>query len=153
MTISFPLSQLLYWHWFALGLFLLILELILSSSGFLLWLGIASTINGIIILIFPQLFWGYQAFIFGILSLLSVILWFNLIRYSKNTEEPILNQRNRQYIGRIFTLTEPIINNRGTIRVDDSSWRVMGEDMPAGTKVKVVGADGVILMVERIENN
>jgi len=32
--------------------------------------------------------------------------------------------------------------------VDDSTWRVTGPDLPAGTSIKVTGVDGVIFKVE-----
>lgn len=67
------------------------------------------------------------------------------------TDQPTLNRRGEQYVGRSFTLTEPIINNNGVIRVDDSTWRINGADLPAGSTIKVVGVQGVILQVEMFE--
>ncbi|MCG8379509.1 MAG: NfeD family protein, partial [Proteobacteria bacterium] len=58
------------------------------------------------------------------------------------------NRRGEQYVGRIFTLEEPIVNGVGKVKVDDSTWKVMGVDMPAGTKVRVLSVDGTILNVE-----
>lgn len=60
-----------------------------------------------------------------------------------------VNRRGEQYVGRRFTLDQPIVNGDGKLRIDDSVWRVAGEDMAAGTIVRVVGADGVILKVQR----
>jgi membrane protein implicated in regulation of membrane protease activity len=62
-----------------------------------------------------------------------------------------LNQRGQQYTGRIFTLDQPIVNGVGKVEVDDSSWRVKGPDLPAGTHVQVVGVDGVVFVVESAE--
>ena len=56
-----------------------------------------------------------------------------------------------QYIGRVFTLEEAIINGRGKVRVDDTLWRVEGADLPLGHKVKVVSVDGVVFKVEGVE--
>jgi membrane protein implicated in regulation of membrane protease activity len=59
-----------------------------------------------------------------------------------------LNRRAEQYVGRVFTLSEPIVNGTGKIRVDDSSWKVSGADCDANTKVKVISVDGTVLKVE-----
>ena len=45
-------------------------------------------------------------------------------------------------------MSEPIVNGRGRIVVDDSSWKVEGPDLPAGATIEVVSADGVVLAVE-----
>src|SRR5437868_10703999 len=64
-----------------------------------------------------------------------------------------LNLRNNQYIGRVFELSEPIVNGRGKIKSGDTFWTVSGLDLPVGSKVKVIGADGIILKVERSEEH
>ena len=67
------------------------------------------------------------------------------------SEQPLLNRRAEQYVGRVFTLQEPIVNGRGRLRVDDTVWRVEGEDCPAGTAVEVTGVDATLLRVRRRE--
>ncbi len=141
-------SNIDYWHWLILGGVLLIIEVI-APSFFFLWLSIAAAITGLVLLAIPNLGWEYQLLVFSGLSIVSITA---LRRYQRSrkslTDQPTLNRRGEQYIGRTFTLTEPIINNNGVIRVDDSTWRINGDDLPAGSTVKVVGADGVILQVE-----
>ena len=66
------------------------------------------------------------------------------------SEQPNLNRRGAQYVGRQFALVEPISNGRGRIRLGDSSWTVTGPDLPAGQTVEVVGADGAVLQVRPI---
>ena len=137
-----------YWHWWILAGILLILE-ISAPSFFFLWLAIAAAITGFVLLAIPDLGWQYQLLAFSGLSVVSIVAF---RRYKRSrpmvTDQPTLNRRGEQYIGRIFTLTDPIINNNGVIRVDDSTWRINGVDMPAGSTVRVVGAEGVILQVE-----
>jgi hypothetical protein len=48
-------------------------------------------------------------------------------------------------------LTEPIINGRGRIRINDTMWRVKGPDLPTGTEVRVVAFDPVSLEIEVAE--
>ena len=52
-------------------------------------------------------------------------------------------------MGREFFLDKAIVRGFG-IRVDDSVWRVTGEDMPTGTRVRVVAIeDGSAIRVEK----
>ena len=67
------------------------------------------------------------------------------------TDQPNLNRRGQQYIGRVFSLSAPIINGVGKVTVDDSTWKVKGPDLPAGTHIKVSGVDGVVFKVESAE--
>jgi membrane protein implicated in regulation of membrane protease activity len=59
-----------------------------------------------------------------------------------------LNQRAARLVGSTYLLVEPIVDGSGRIKVGDSTWGVSGPDTPAGTRVRVVGADGSILRVE-----
>jgi hypothetical protein len=67
------------------------------------------------------------------------------------TDQPELNRRSRQYIGRTFTLEEPIVNGVGKLHVDDTTWRIVGENLPAGQNIIVIGVDGILLKVEKTE--
>jgi membrane protein implicated in regulation of membrane protease activity len=137
-----------YWHWWILAGILLIIE-ISAPSFFFLWLAIAAAITGFVMLAVPGFGWQYQLLVFSGFSIISLTAF---RRYQRarpaETDQPALNRRGEQYIGRTFTLTEPLINNTGVIRVDDSTWRIRGSDLPAGTTIRVVDVDGVILQVE-----
>ena len=71
-----------------------------------------------------------------------------LKRHPTETDQPRLNRRGEQYLGRVFTLEHPVVNGLGKIRVDDSTWKISGPDCSEGTQVRVVGVDGVVLRVE-----
>ncbi len=145
------LTHLVFWHWLALALILGILDVMLGANFLFVWCGLAAGLVGVLLLLFPKLVWEYQLLIFGIGVLLSLVGWRQLNnRAKKLSDQPELNRRSRQYIGRIFTLDVPIVNGRGKVRVDDTQWVVEGTDMEIGTKVRVVGVEGVILKVERL---
>ncbi|MDF1530326.1 MAG: NfeD family protein, partial [Sedimenticola sp.] len=74
-----------------------------------------------------------------------------LVKNPTKSDQPRLNRRGEQYIGRIFTLSEPMVNGQGKIKVDDSIWKISGADCPAGARVKVVDVDGVVLKVALID--
>ena len=61
--------------------------------------------------------------------------------------KPFLNKRVQGLIGRVFTLEKPIVDGVGTVKIDDTVWRVSGSDAPAGSRVKIVHADGASLQV------
>ncbi len=145
------LSSISYWHWFVLAVVLFGLEIFAPGVVFM-WLGVAAIVVGAVLYFFPGTGWEYQLLIFSLLSVFSIIIWRRYQqRHPTQTDQPSLNRRGEQYLNRIFTLDEAMVNNMGKIRVDDTTWKVEGHDCPAGTRVKVVGVDGVILKVEVLE--
>jgi membrane protein implicated in regulation of membrane protease activity len=86
-------------------------------------------------------------------ALLSVAALFWVRKYARPdvaiSDQPDLNVRGQQYIGRSLVVDQAIQNGRGKARVGDSLWAVEGPDTPAGERVKVTGAKGTVLVVER----
>jgi membrane protein implicated in regulation of membrane protease activity len=138
------------WHWLILSALLLIAEVSISG-GFLLWMGLSALAVSIIIWIMPSLSWGVQMLLFSVIAVITSILWWAYLRrYPIATDDPKLNRRSEQYVGRTFTLIEPIQNGRGKIRVDDSIWTVQGPELPLGTQVKIIRAEGTLLVAEKV---
>lgn len=149
MSVMF--NQFDYWHWLIFAALLLILEVTVPGA-FFLWMSISAGIVGIIALIFPGLGWQIELLIFALLAVVSAITWrLYLKRNPVVSDQPKLNRRGEQYVGRILTLKEGIVNGQGKIKVDDSTWKIEGEDCPAGTRIKIVGVDNVILQVQRLD--
>jgi membrane protein implicated in regulation of membrane protease activity len=137
-----------FWHWWAFSALLLIVEL-LAPGMFFLWMAEAAALVGILLLFVPALAFEYQVIAFSVMSILSIAAFRKFLKkHPIETDQPLLNLRTAQYIGRLFTLEQPIVNGQGKIRVDDTTWKIRGEDCPAGTKVRVVDAEGVVLRVE-----
>jgi inner membrane protein len=131
------------WNWMVLGFVLLALEIILPGF-FLLWIGIAALIVGALSLaLWDAGFWTWhvQVLLFLALSLVAAYVGKRIMKASGDvSDQPLLNQRGAQLIGRVATLSEPIANGRGRVRIGDTMWRVAGPDLPAGARVKVTGA-------------
>jgi len=145
------LEHLDYWHWWVLGIILIILELFLPGA-FFLWLGIAAGLVGLILVIVPTLAWQYQIIWFAILSVVSIVVWrIYLNKHPTPSDKPTLNKRGSQYVGRVFTLSEPIVNGVGKIKVDDTMWKIEGEDCVVGTRVQVTQVDGAVLRVNAVQ--
>jgi membrane protein implicated in regulation of membrane protease activity len=137
-----------FWAWLILAVVLASIEM-LAPTFFFLWLGAAAAVTGIIVLIVPSLGWEAELVIFAALAMVSVWAWRSLVRRRpRESDDPMLNRRGLQYVGRVVTLVEPIVNGAGTARVGDSIWRVSGPDQPAGRPVRVVGVQGTVLQVE-----
>ena len=145
------MMNIVFWHWWVIAVVLVILEAFVSGT-FLLWMGVSAAVVGVVLLIAPGMGWEYQVLLFAVFSVVSIALW--LVRLKKHptqSEVSNLNRRMAQYIGSTAIVKEPIVNGLGTINVDDTIWRVLGPDCEAGTKVKVVGAEGTDLKVEIVE--
>jgi len=143
------MDEILFWHWWILAGILMVLEVV-APGVFLLWLGIAAAITGLIAYVVPTLDWQWEALIFALLSIVIVWGWRSYQRRNPTeTDLPMLNRRGEQYVGRRLSLDQPIVNGRGQVKVDDSTWRVEGVDLPAGTAIVVTGVKGTILVVER----
>jgi membrane protein implicated in regulation of membrane protease activity len=142
------LEHVVFWHWWILAGLLLILELT-APAFFFLWLGIAAAAVGLILLVFPSIGIETQLVLFGIASIVAVIAWkkYRETRPLKS-DQPNLNRRGHQYIGRIFSLDHAIDNGVGKVTVDDSTWKVKGPNLPAGTHIKVTGVEGTVFTVE-----
>jgi membrane protein implicated in regulation of membrane protease activity len=90
-----------------------------------------------------------QLLMFAVFATAAVPLWRRVARSHTAVSEsnPFLNKRADALVGRVFTLERPIIDGSGTVRIDDTIWRVAGPDTPAGSRVKIVQADGASLTV------
>jgi membrane protein implicated in regulation of membrane protease activity len=143
------MTEVLFWHWWILAGILMVLEVV-APGVFLLWLGIAAAITGLIAYVVPGMDWQWEALVFALLSIVTVWGWrYYQRRNPTETDLPMLNRRGEQYVGRRLSLDQAIVNGRGQVKVDDSTWRVEGADLPAGTAIVVTGVKGTILVVER----
>jgi len=142
-------TTLRFWHWLALGVVFVTAELF-APGAFFLGMGVAALVVGAIAWLAPDLGWQVQVLGFAVLSLVSIVVGRQWLKARPiATDQPLLNQRGHQYIGRVFTLEEPIRDGVGKVRVDDSTWKVRGPDAPAGARVEITGVDGVVLLGAR----
>jgi len=126
---------------------LLAVEMFFPGAIFL-WMGISAGVVGLLVLALPALGWKVQVAVFAVLSIITVLLGRTYLRKNPiQSDAPTLNRRAQQYVGRVVTIDEPIVNGFGKILVDDSTWRVQGPDCGAGTVVEITAAEGPILSV------
>jgi membrane protein implicated in regulation of membrane protease activity len=135
------------WNWLIFGVLLMALEL-LAPGIFLVWLGLAALLVGLMsVAIAPS--WQTQILMFALFAAAAVPLWRRIARTTPMADPSnrFLNRRADALVGRVLTLETPIIDGFGTVRVDDTVWRVAGPDAPAGSRVMIVQADGASLTV------
>ena len=140
------------WLWFALAVVLMLLETIVPGVHFL-WFGISAAVVGLIGLAAP-LAWQWQVIAFALISV-ATVFW---VRKSTNpdvakTDEPVLNVRGAQYIGRKVAVEEAVVNGRGKVRIGDTIWAAQGEDAPKGARVEVTGVNGTVLVVSNTRDD
>ncbi len=139
-----------YWYWAVLGAVLGVIEVAVPAMV-CIWLAAAALGVAAISWRYPGLSWEHQALIFAALAIASVALGRTAFARTRSSEsETHLNRRAESYIGRMFTLDGAIVDGRGRLKVDDSVWLVAGPDLPAGTRVRVTGAENTVLRVEPI---
>lgn len=142
------LQHLNYWDWLALGTALLILE-VFGAGGYLLWTGIAGIIVGLVTFVIPELPWTLQLPLFGVLAILTAVYWWRRQHgKAESGDQPNLNQRGHELIGRTFVVQQAIVEGRGKIKVGDSVWMAVGPDAAVGTPVRVTAQNGTVLSVE-----
>lgn len=133
--------------WLSLGGLLLAAEM-LGGSGYLLWSGVAAVVTGLLVWLFP-FGWEWQGIGFAVLTVIAALLWTRwLARKPQPRADAALNQRGQQLIGQRFILDAPLVNGRGHMRVGDGTWPIVAsEELPAGTRVKVIAVEGITLRV------
>ncbi|NOT10972.1 MAG: NfeD family protein [Methylococcaceae bacterium] len=141
----------IFWYWWVLALIFLVVE-ILAPGFFFLWMAASGFATGIMVWLMPSVSMNIQFFVFSTLSIIAILVWkFYIKKYVTTTDQPLLNKRGAQYIGRVFTLYQAIENGQGKIKVDDSIWKVRGEDCNINTRVKVIAIRGIVFDVEKVD--
>lgn len=134
--------------WAGLALVLIAAETVIPGA-FLMWLGFAAGIMFLLVLAFPGIPLLGQAVAFTALSFFFVYVYRRWFRdRDRQTDQPALNKRTAQLVGHTVTLQQPIVSGTGRVQIADAYWDVVGPDLPAGTTVRIVGADGMTLQVE-----
>jgi inner membrane protein len=138
------------WWWLIVATLLAIAELIVPGV-FLIWLAAGAALTGFATLIFePPI--AFQFALFALFSLGSVYGGRRYyLRNPVESSDPQLNDRASRLIGKNVEVVSAIESGTGRVRVGDSVWNCSGPDCVPGTRVRVVGADGTCLRVEKVE--
>jgi hypothetical protein len=134
--------------WWLLALLLIAAELV-APGYFLLWIGLAAAVMGLLMLVLPDLGFLAQAVVFGVLSVLICFVYWKYIRPATELrdDQPLLNRKGARMIGRHVTVVDAIVNGRGKVKIGDSVWLAEGDDKEVGAVVEVLSVNGTTLTV------
>lgn len=134
--------------WAAVALLLFAAEAMVPGA-FMLWLGFAAVVVFLGVLLVPGIPLLAQAAAFIVLGFVSIQVYRRWFRGRETpSDQPALNRRTAALVGRVVPLERAIADGRGRVQIADAYWEVTGPQLPAGTQVRVTGAEGMILQVE-----
>jgi membrane protein implicated in regulation of membrane protease activity len=112
------------------------------------WLGLGFGIAGAIGVVHntPSGWWMLAVGVAMIAADIVIDFVFARSRFSES-DEPDLNRRAVQLVGRVLVVEEAIENGRGKVRVGDTLWAAEGPDTAAGKEVDVLSVQGTVLRV------
>lgn len=134
-----------WWQWCSFGVALLAVELMFPGI-FMLWFGISALTTALVVFaldisgIFPIILFllaGISASFFG-------------HSYQKKRTIQLVNNIEKNFVGRTITLQCAIENGIGREKIDNSYWTLKGSDLDKGEKVTITGVEGNILIVSKV---
>lgn len=83
-------------------------------------------------------------------TVFAAYFWRQYRKHQDELNNPLAEHRlGLRYIGQSLVLEQPIQNNSGQIFLGNREWKVRGPNLPIGSRVRVTGVDGSILLVDR----
>ncbi|PLK24430.1 NfeD family protein [Novosphingobium sp. TH158] len=137
------------WTWLALGLLLAAAE-IAAPGFFLIWLAAAAVGTGLLAWLVPIPV-GMQVLLFAVLAFVLVMAARRWLRTNQvEGADPAMNDRGARLLGDTVLVTHAIDGGTGRVRHGDTEWLAKGPDAPPGTRMRVAGHDGTVLVVEHL---
>lgn len=138
-----------HWTWLAIGLVLAAAEMAIPGV-FLIWLAGAALITGAVAWAVP-LALPWQIVLFAVLAIASVFTGRRYLRANPVTPaDPAMNDRGARLLGETVVVTHAIDGGSGRVRHGDTEWLVRGPDAEPGTRMRICGHDGAVLLVEHL---
>jgi membrane protein implicated in regulation of membrane protease activity len=118
-------------------------------GAFLMWIGIAALITGLVALLVP-IGVPVQLFVFAVTAIASVYVGRRvLVRNPIESADPLLNDRGARLIGEIVTAVTAIDASQGRVKVGDGVWPARGAIADIGDRLRVIGIERSVLLVEK----
>ena len=150
------ITQMGYLSWFAIGLFFVLADMFVPGT-YLIWFGFSSFVMGILVS-FVELTATETLVIFALVSaVFAGIGWYTYAKVLNKTKVPekykYLNDMAGAHIGKVYNLSEDVIDGRSKAKIGDSFWLVeVDEPLKKGNKVKITDVkDGVVLIAQKYE--
>ncbi len=146
--------KLLYWHWLAFGMVLILAEIFIPSFT-IFWFGLGAMVVSLALLIGKDLPLSWQLFIWAVASCTFTLLWFRYLR-------PRMTDRTKAGLSREAALGEtgqvirmPEEGRRGVVRfttplLGDDEWPfICDAEVAVGDRVMVREVSGNTLLVSK----
>ena len=138
-----------HWAWLAIGLVLAVAEMAVPGF-FLIWLAGAAIVTGLLAWAVP-LSLAWQIVIFAVLALVAVFAGRRFLAANPVVSaDPLLNDRGGRLVGETVVVTQAIDGGSGRVRQGDGEWLAKGPDAEPGTRMRVSGHQGTVLLVEHL---
>jgi len=138
-----------HWTWFAIGLVLAAAEIAVPGF-FLIWMAGAALITGLVVWFLP-LGVPEQVVLFAVLAIIFVFTGRRYLTANPiQPADPLMNDRGARAVGEIVVVTRAIDGGTGRVRLGDSEWLAKGPDAEPGSRMRVSGHDGAVLIVEHL---
>ena len=139
-----------HYAWLALGLLLAAAEMAIPGV-FLIWLAGAAIITGLLAWIVP-IGMPLQIVVFAALAIVSVFTGRRYLRgHPVEAADPLMNDRGARAVGENVLVTQAIVGGEGRVKHGDGEWIAKGPDAEPGTRMRVSGHDGAVLLVEHLQ--
>jgi inner membrane protein len=144
--------ELMWWHWVALGLGLIALEMFVSTF-FIMWIGLGALITGLLSVMLPLSFTA-QILIWTVASAVMVVVW---MKYFKSPDRTHAGQAKEGVLGITGLMTRPvtetgegeILFQRPVLGAD--RWPVVADaPIAAGERARIVDVLGQTLKVTQL---
>lgn len=144
-----------YWHWLVFGMVLIMAEIFIPSFT-ILWFGLGGLVVACLMLLFNDVSFTWQLFIWAVASCVFTVLWFKFIR-------PKMTDRTQAGISREAAIGEtgqviktPDQGRRGMVRfttplLGSEDWSFICDAAVAvGDRVAVAEISGNTLVVKKV---
>ena len=141
------------WFWLAMGFALLLLEL-MAPGTILLWFGIGGILTAGVAWLVPGDFPMMNLLVFGLASLLGLIVGRNLWkRYLSSSEDNDLNDRGASMVGQVVKVHRAVrAGVSGSVRIGDTVWRAKSEEsFDVGAFAKIVDVESTTVVLAKDE--
>ena len=142
-----------WWHWVAMGMVLVGLELIVPSFT-IIWFGLGAILVGAITALLPGIPLSGQILLWTVTSIMFTIIWFRYFRQRGPTTSS--GQSKESFVGEIGLIIKPVgPYETGRIRfvipvMGSDEWNVSADiDLKIGDRAKIVDIAGHTMKVTK----
>jgi hypothetical protein len=84
-------------------------------------------------------------------TVFSLYFWREYSVQKRELESPTASHRaGERFIGQVLTMESGIRGGTATVQLGGRKWRVRGPELDPGSKVRITGVDGTVLLVDRL---